>query len=172
MVTIREKRPSEFEIREFVGREAGRRPKQVGRTVRGTLNDAHLFALQLTVRPSSPEGATTSLGVLLDLWVDASAPYWAPANLQNQRSRARLVRVDPIASVVLSRLTTIEIDRWRLRMSEQGLGDGSMRNRHLVVRAAISLAVRCGAVGLAPGEPRSLSATRPTTALPEGSHRR
>ena len=161
MATIREKRPGVFEVREFVGRDAHGRPKQVSRTVRGTIKDAQRIASELTVRPSIPEGATTTLGELLDLWVEANAPYWVPASLQNQRSRVRLVQVDPIANVAVSRLTTIEVDRWHLRMSPQGLGEGSMRNRHLVVRAALTLAVRWGWI-----------AGNPAAAVPLGRRKR
>ena len=64
MATIREKRPGVFEVREYVGRDRNGRPKQVSRIVRGTLKDARRLASELTVKPSSPEASSTTLGEL------------------------------------------------------------------------------------------------------------
>lgn len=142
MATIRERRPGVFEVREYVGRDAKGRPKQVSRIVHGTLKDARRLASELTVRPSSPEGSSTTLGELLDLWVEANGPFWAPSSAENQRSRVRLAQRDPICQLPVAKVTTLEIDRWHVRMARQGLGEASIRNRHLVVRAALTLAVR------------------------------
>ena len=144
MATIREKRPGVFEVREFVGRDAKGRPKQLSRTVHGTIKDARKLASELTVRPSTPEGASSTLGELLDLWAAANGAFWAPSSAQNYQSRMQLVQDDPISALPLARLTTFEIDRWHQRMEGQGLGEGAKRGRHAVVRAALSLAVRWG----------------------------
>ena len=142
MATIRERRPGVFEVREYVGRDAKGRPKQVSRIVHGTLKDARRLASELTVKPSSPEASSTTLSELLDLWVEANEPFWAPSSADNQRSRVRLAQRDPICGLAVTRVSTLEIDRWHVRMARQGLGEASIRNRHLVVRAALSLAVR------------------------------
>ena len=92
MATIREKRPGVFEVREYVGRDRSGRPKQVSRIVHGTLKDARRLASELTVKPSSPEASATTLGALLDLWVEANEPFWAPSSADNQRSRVLDIR--------------------------------------------------------------------------------
>jgi hypothetical protein len=99
MATIREKRPGVFEVREFVGRDAKGRPKQLSRTVHGTIKDARKLASELTVRPSTPEGASSTLGELLDLWAAANGAFWAPSSAQHYQSRMQLVQVDPISAL-------------------------------------------------------------------------
>jgi len=157
MATIREKRPGVFEVREYVGRDAKGRPKQVSRIVRGTIKDARKLASELAVRPTSPEGAATTLGELLDLWVEANEPYWAPSSAQNQRSRARLVQADQIATLPVSRVTTVEIDRWHVRMAHQGAGGGI--DAQPPPRGPSRPRTR-GAVGLAACEPGGRGAPR------------
>ncbi|HEV3213818.1 MAG TPA: hypothetical protein VGZ03_10525 [Acidimicrobiales bacterium] len=144
MATIREKRPGVWEIREYVGRDPRGRPSQVSRTVQGSRKDAERTALELATRPKTYEGATTILGELLDLWIEAASPTWAASSAENQRSRVRLVKADPFASIPLVRLTAVDVDRWHARMAMQGLGASAARNRHSVVRAALSLALRWG----------------------------
>lgn len=133
MATIRERRPGVFEVREYVGRDRNGRPKQVSRIVHGTIKDARRLASELTVKPSSPEASSTTLCELLDLWVEANEPFWAPSSADNQRSRVRLAQRDPICLLPVARVTALEIDRWHVRMARQGLGEASIRNRHLVV---------------------------------------
>ena len=44
----------------------------------------------------------------------------------------------------LARLSVADVDRWHTRLRRGGLGDPGIRNRHLVLRAALSQAVRLG----------------------------
>ena len=88
--------------------------------------------------------AKVTVGQLLDLWVDQQAPSWAPSTEQNQRSRVRLVKADPIGNIPLVRLTAVDVDRWHARLACGGAGEGSIRNQHLVLRAAVTQAVRWG----------------------------
>ena len=97
MATIRERRPGVFEVRGYVGRDERGRPRQVSKTVRGTLRDAKRAAAELDALPASPDGADTTLGTLLELWVEASEPGWAPSTAANQKSRVRLVARDAVA---------------------------------------------------------------------------
>ena len=163
MATIREKRPGVWEVRQYVGRDARGRPRQISQIVRGSRRDAERAASELAVRPRTYEGATTTLGELLHLWVEASLPTWAPSSAENQRSRARLVQADPIASIAVARLTPVDVDRWHARMAMQGLGASAARNRHSVVRAALSLALRWGWVPSNPAAAAPLRRRRPSS---------
>jgi integrase len=143
VATIRERKPGVWEVRAFTGRDGGGRPTQVSRTVRGTKNDAKRVAAELTLRPATASARMT-MGELLDLWVDQQAALWSPATARDQRSRVGLVKADAIASVPLVRLTAVDVDRWHARLERSDVGEGSLRNQHLVLRAAVTQAVRWG----------------------------
>lgn len=143
MATIRERKPGVWEVRAFLGRDDRGRPIQVSKTVRGGRRDANKVAAGMTLT-SATASAKVTVGQLLDLWVDHQASSWAPSTEQNQRSRVRLVKADPISDVPLVRLTAVDVDRWHTRLARGGVGEGSIRNQHLVVRAAVTQAVRWG----------------------------
>ena len=143
MATIRERKPGVWEVRAFLGRDDRGRPIQVSKTVRGGRRDANKVAAGMTLT-SATASAKVTVGQLLDLWVDQQASSWAPSTEQNQRSRVRLVKADPIADVPLVRLTAVDVDRWHARLARGGVGEGSIRNQHLVLRAAVTQAVRWG----------------------------
>jgi integrase len=148
MATIRERRPGVFEVRAIVGRDEAGRPVQVSRTVRGTKRDARRVADQLATTTSSAKGARTTIAELLDAWLETMDGSWAPSTSENQRSRVALVKQDRIAQVTLAKLTAPEVAAWHTRLARRGAGEGSVRNQHLVLRAALSLALRWGWVPL------------------------
>ena len=139
---MREKKRGVWEVRVFTGRDAAGRPTQVSRTVRGTKKDAQRVAAELTLKPSNAAGRTVTQ--LLDAWLELNESGWAPATFRDQRSRAELIKVDPLAKIPLARLTVADVDRWHTRLRRGGLGDAGIRNRHHVLRAALSQAVRWG----------------------------
>jgi integrase len=144
MATIRERKPGVFEVRAFVGRDLNGRPVQISKTVRGTKRDATRFAHELDSEASSARGARTRVAELLDLWIETSEGSWAPSTLDTHRSRVSLINADPIASMTLARLAAPDVDAWHVRLAKRGVGEGSIRNQHLVLRAALGLAVRWG----------------------------
>jgi integrase len=148
MATIRERRPGVFEVRALVGRDEAGRPVQVSRTVRGTKRDARRVADQLATTTSSAKGARTTVAELLDASLETMDGSWAPSTSENQRSRVALVKQDRIAQVTLAKLTAPEVAAWHARLARRGAGEGSVRNQHLVLRAALSLALRWGWVPL------------------------
>jgi integrase len=81
---------------------------------------------------------------LLDLWTDQNEPAWAVSTTQNQKSRVAMVKTDPIAKIRLVRLTAVDVDRWHARLARAGVGEGSIRNQHQTLRAAVTQAVRWG----------------------------
>jgi integrase len=143
VATIRERAPGVHEVRVFLGRDESGRPKQVSRIVRGGKKDAKRVAAELEARPATV-GAKHTVSELLDLWIAHREATWAPSTGRDQRSRAASVKADRISQVPLIRLSALDVDRWHARLREAGVGEGSVRNQHLVLRAAVTQAVRWG----------------------------
>ncbi len=143
MATIRERVPGVWEVRVFLGRDERGRPKQVSRTVRGTKRTAQRVAAELTVSPP-PVSEGHTVADALDAWVETSTPTWAASTVRDQTSRASLVKADRIARTVVDRLSVSDVDRWHARLRKAGVGESSIRNQHLALRAALSLAARWG----------------------------
>ena len=118
-------------------------PIQLSKTVRGGRRDAQKVAAGMTLT-SATAHAKVTVCQLLDLWLDQNGSSWAPSTAQNQRSRVRLVKADPIANISLVRLAAVDVDRWHARLARGAVGEGSIRNQHLVLRAAVTQAVRWG----------------------------
>jgi integrase len=136
VATIRERRPGVWEVRAFTGRDERGRPTQVSRTVHGTKRDAQRIAAELTLRPSN--AARRTVADLFDLWVEHNEATWAPASRRDQTSRAALVKTDPIAAIAVARLSVADVDRWHARLRRAGAGEGSIRNQHQALRAALT----------------------------------
>ncbi len=166
MATIREKRPGYWEVREFVGRDASGRPVQLSRAVRGSKKDALAAAAALRVAPTSREGVNVTVARMLDLWVAQHEATWAPSSLANQESRVRLVKGDQLARSRIVRLTAVEDDQWHERLARRGVGEGSIRNQHTVLRASMTLAARWGWVS---GNVVALATLGRRRARPRGS---
>ena len=143
MPTIRERSKGVWEVRAFTGRDAQGRPTQVSRTVRGGKREAERVAAELTLRRGSAAGKVT-VSELLDLWMEQHAPNWSPSTLANHKSRVIQVKADPIAKIRLARLSAVDVDRWHARLARNEVGDGSIRNQHQALRAAVTQAVRWG----------------------------
>ena len=140
---VRERSPGVWEVRVFVGRDPRGKPVQVSRTVRGTKRAAQKVAASLTVEPPAPEGNRTAAEAL-DAWLEVSGPTWAVSTLRDQSSRVSLVKRDAIARTLIGRLTVADVDRWHARLRSKGVGESSIRNQHLVMRASMSQAARWG----------------------------
>jgi integrase len=85
---------------------------------------------------------------VLDAWIELNEGGWAPATLRDQRSRAEFIKADPLGHMSLARPTVADVDRWHTRLRRAGLGDAGIRNRHHVLRAPLSQAVRWGWVSV------------------------
>ena len=131
-------------MRGFAGKDEKGRPVQVSRSVRGTKKDAQRVAAEMTLKPSTVAARRLTVAEMLDLWAETEGPTWAPSTERDQRSRILLVKADRIAALPLSRLSAVEVDRWHARLAGRGVGEGSIKNQHTVLRAAITLAVRWG----------------------------
>ena len=80
----------------------------------------------------------------LDAWIETHTPTWAASTVRDQISRASLLKNDKIARTPLGRLTVADVDRWHTRLRAAGVGESSLRNQHLVLRASLSQAARWG----------------------------
>ena len=141
MATIRERRTGVWEVRGYTGRDREGNPTQVSRTVHGTKRDAQRVAAELTVKPSRNAGGR-KVGQLLDEWLEIKTPSWADLTVRDQTSRARLVADDPIGNMSVASIGVSDVDRWVGRLRKAGVGEGSIRNQHTVLRSALQQAVR------------------------------
>jgi integrase len=143
MATVRERKPGVWEVRAFTGRDERGRPTQISRTVRGTKKDAQRVAAELTVRPVT-RAASATVAELLTQWVEQNETTWAASTRRDNHGRAAAVLADPLAKMPISRLSVADIERWHTRMRRAGVGPLAIKNRHTVLRAALSQAVRWG----------------------------
>ncbi|MCP3879378.1 MAG: site-specific integrase [Sulfitobacter sp.] len=141
MATIRERRTGVWEVRGYTGRDREGNPTQLSRTVHGTKRDAQRVAAELTVKPSR-NAAGRKVGQLLDEWLEIKTPSWADLTVRDQTSRARLVADDPIGNMSVASIGVSDVDRWVGRLRKAGVGEGSIRNQHTVLRSALQQAVR------------------------------
>lgn len=84
-----------------------------------------------------------------------------------------IIKADPIASVRLARLNAPDVDAWHVRLAKKGVGEGSIRNQHLVLTAALGLAARWGWLRHNPASAAPLTSRRkpPRGALSESEVR-
>lgn len=141
MATIREKRPGVWEVRVFLGRDAQGRPRQASRAVRGTKRDAQKAAAALTVRPP-PASERRTVSDALDAWLGVNRPTWAATTQRDQAGRVAAVKQDAIARMRVERVTVSDVELWHAHLRSEGVGEAAIRNRHLVLRAALSQALR------------------------------
>jgi integrase len=141
VATLHERKPGVWEVRVFIGADSEGRPTQVSRSVRGTKRDAQRVAAELTLKPSRAAGRTVA--AVLDRWLGQRGGV-APASRRDQASRAEPIKTDPIGRMALARVTVADVDRRPARLRKAGVGQAAIRNRHTVLRAALSQAVRWG----------------------------
>ena len=141
MASIREKRPGYWEVRVFVGYGDDGKPIQASRTVKGGKRDAEKLAAQLASRPAPNSGKLT-VSELLDEYLAHKGPSWSLSSQRDYASRAARIKTDPIANRRVARVTVVEVDRWHLRMHDDGVGPSQIRNLHTLLRAAFGQAVR------------------------------
>ena len=122
------------------GNDERGRPTQVSRTVHGTKKDAQRVAAQMTLRPSRNAGGR-KLGALLDEWIEFIEASWAPLTLRDQRSRAELIKADPIGDRSVASVGVADVDQFVTRLRKKDVGESSIRNQHSVLRAALEQAV-------------------------------
>ena len=146
--SIREREPGVFELTVFIGRDpltAKRRTRT--KVFRGSKADAAkaMAALQTEIgeeRPSTA-GPATTVGQLLDRWMELAEPDLSPTTVREYR---RLInqRIRPaLGTVVLRRLQTSMLDDfYRALSTKAGLSSGSVHQIHSILRRALKQAVK------------------------------
>jgi integrase len=139
MATVRERSPGVFAFPVFVGRDDRDRPVQSSRTFRGTRRQAERFAASLSLRaPSRAAGPTVADA--LEAWLEVNLATWAPSTARDYLSRAKAIGEDSLGAIPLARLSVQDVEQWHAKLRRRGVGEGGIRNRHIVLRAALSQA--------------------------------
>ena len=97
----------------------------------------------MTLSPPS-EHSSHTVAEALDAWLETNRSTWAASTVRDQTSRVALVKRDPIGRTAVGRLTVADVDRWHARVRANGVGEASLRNQHLVLRAGLTQAARWG----------------------------
>jgi integrase len=138
---LREKRPGVWEIRVFTGRDEHGKPTQFSRTVHGTKREAQRVMSTLESRPAPQAGGRTVTDVIA-AWREVNQYAWTEATKRDYAHRAAAIGKDRITKVAIARLGVSDVEQWHARMRKAGVGEAAIRCRHLVLRAALSQAVR------------------------------
>jgi integrase len=138
---LREKRPGVWEIRIFTGSDDRGKPTQVSRTVRGTKREAQRVMAALESRPAAHAAGRTVADVIT-AWRETNEYVWSEATRRDYASRAAQIDKDQIARIAVARLGVADVEQWHARMRKRRVGEAAIRCRHVVLRAALSQAVR------------------------------
>jgi integrase len=83
-----------------------------------------------------------TVGCVIESWWELNEPIWSEATRRDYAHRSRAIEEDVIGGVPITRLRVEDVERWHARMRAAGVGEGAIRGRHLVLRAALSHAER------------------------------
>ena len=98
-----------------------------------------------------------SVAELLAQWVEQNEATWAASTRRDNPGRAAAILADPLAKMPISRVSVADIERWHARMRRAGVGEVAIKNRHTVLRAAFTQAVRWGWLSSNPAATARLS---------------
>jgi len=87
-----------------------------------------------------PKAGARTVADALEAWLEVNLPTWAPQTARDYLSRTKAVTEDTLGSIPLARLSVQDIELWHARLRRSGVGEGGVRNRHLVLRAALAQA--------------------------------
>lgn len=146
-----------WSVRVYMGYDSRQRKRKYIRvTVRGTYKDAQRVRAELLRRRDEgrlgqARGAgRVTVAAYLERWLAMRGGGLAPATVDRQRSIVQHHLVPVIGHLRLRELTPVDVQAVLLRARERGLGQGSVRNIHAVLRRALNDAV---SMGLLPDNP-------------------
>lgn len=151
--SIRERRPGVWEIRVGAGRDpATGKYRQLHKTVHGSERQARraLAALVGDFDEGRRPRATGTLGELLEQWLAKVDGELSPSTL---REYHRLVdrRILPgLGGRQLGKLGVVELEDFYRALVRGGLGAGSVRQVHAIIRRSLAEAVRWGWIATNP----------------------
>ncbi|MDW8008340.1 MAG: tyrosine-type recombinase/integrase [Chloroflexota bacterium] len=146
-----------WSVRVYMGYDSRQKKRTYIRvTVRGTYKDAQRVRAELLRRRD--EGrlgqargtGRVTVAAYLERWLAMREGGLAPATVEGQRIVVQHHLVPVIGHLRLRELTPMDVQAVLLRARERGLGQGSVRNIHAVLRQALNDAV---SMGLLPDNP-------------------
>ena len=147
--TMYERRPGVWTLRVYVGRDAGGRPVQVSRTLRGPKREAETalakYVAELSEAKPAQDGLGASVGQLLDEWVQVGKQRgWTPYTEHRYRNYVE-GRIRPVlGGVKLTKFGPENCDHFYAALLAEGLSPTTVRHVHAILASACELAVDWG----------------------------
>jgi len=137
-----------YELRVFAGRDpVTGKARQVSRTHHGGVTSANAALRNLIedVQSDRSGGANTTLGGLLDAWLDQiTSEGRAPTTMREYRRLVEKTIRPGLGSTPLRKLTSHTLDQLYAALTERGLSPGSGRQVHSILRASCRQGVKWG----------------------------
>jgi len=137
-----------YELRVFAGRDpVTGKARQVSRTHHGGVTSANAALRNLIedVQSDRSGGASTTLGGLLDAWLDQiTSEGRAPTTMREYRRLVEKTIRPGLGSTPLRKLTSHTLDQLYAALTERGLSPGSVRQVHSILRASCRQGVKWG----------------------------
>lgn len=147
------KRGDAWELRAYAGIDpVTKRHKYVTRTFRGGKREAEQELARLVTEVSGGGGTTTdtTVGALLDEWMRLARKELSPATVRGYDWIIGTYIRPTLADVPLSKLRTAQLDRFYLKLREEGgrggaaLSPATVRQVHAILRRALQQGIRWG----------------------------
>jgi len=148
--SIRSKGDSRWELRVSAGRDpVTGRSRYISRTVRGSKREAEaaMAALLIEVRDgrSSHTGTDTTIGVLVEQWLDLRRDTLSVTTYEGYVAKARHRLIPALGDVPVRKLTVRDIDVfYRVLARDVGLAGSTVRQIHNILTGSLDQAVRWG----------------------------
>jgi len=159
--SLRQRTTGSFELRVFVGVDPDtKRRRYRSMTIRGSRADAEreLAGMVATVQSARAVGVRSTVRELLEAWFAVASTGWAPTTIRETRSVLDRYLHRRLGDVAVGDVTPAMIDATyaALRrcggMSGRPLSAGTLARIHVVLRAALSQAMRWGWIWDNPAE--------------------
>ncbi len=124
-------------------------------TFRGTEKQARkaLAVFVARVASGSERGSDTTVGELMDAWLELATDNVSLNTLQGYRSKARHRIVPELGAIPLRKLSGPDLERWYRRLlHDAGLAPSHVRQIHAIVHNALAHAVRWGWLSVNPAD--------------------
>ena len=125
--SIRQRSPGSWELRVFQGTDPVTGQKRwASRTIRGSRREAQAELAVLAEQVTYPRrhAAEATVADLLDRWVEAASPNWAPTTLRETRSIVGCHLKPVLGHLAVAKLTTADIDDFYGALRRRGGRDG------------------------------------------------
>lgn len=171
------RRGSAWELRAYAGVDpVTKRQKYVTRTFRGGKREAEQELARLVTEVSGGGKAAqdTTVGDLLNEWMHVARKELSPATARGYDWIIKTYITPTLDSVPLSKLRTAQLDRFYLKLRDQGgsggapLAPATVRQVHAIVRRALQQGIRWGWITVNPAAMASPPRVRAPELTPPG----